>query len=140
VGDGSRLEACKRLVHPEWREEVLFLGRRSDVPDILGAADVFLFPSDYPEGASNALMEAMAAGLPCIFNNVPQNSQLIEDDVEGIGYDASVESLALAVRKWQMLPDRGQMLGLRAKERIRRNNSVENCIALHLTAITHAAS
>jgi glycosyltransferase involved in cell wall biosynthesis len=140
VGDGSRLEACKQLLRPELREEVIFLGRRSDVSDLLEAADVFLFPSDYPEGASNALMEAMAAGLPCIFNNVEQNRQLIEDGVEGIGYEASAESLVLAITKWQMLPDRGRALGLRARKRIIRDNSVENCVALHLAAITQAGS
>lgn len=47
---------------------VLFLGSRSDVPDLLQAGDVFVFPSLY-EGFPGAVLEAEAAGLPCIISN-----------------------------------------------------------------------
>lgn len=47
---------------------VICLGVRSDVPTILQAADVFLLPSLY-EGLPIALLEAQAAGLPCVVSD-----------------------------------------------------------------------
>ena len=46
-------------------EDVLFLGYRTDVKDLLMAMDVFLFPSLF-EGFPVALVEAQSLGLPCI--------------------------------------------------------------------------
>ncbi len=48
--------------------QVRFLGERSDVPRLLHAMDVFVFPSLY-EGLGRALLEAQAVGLPCIAAN-----------------------------------------------------------------------
>ena len=55
---------------------VRFLGFRRDVPALLHAADVFLFPS-FQEGLPVSLMEAMAAGLPCVVSRVRGSSDLI---------------------------------------------------------------
>ncbi len=46
---------------------VLFLGLRNDVPRILNAFDVFVFPSLY-EGMPNTVIEAQATGLPCLIS------------------------------------------------------------------------
>lgn len=66
VGDGPQRpqleEACRDA---NLRAQVTFAGRRSDVPNILGAADLFVLPSRW-EGMPNALLEAMAAGLPVV--------------------------------------------------------------------------
>ena len=56
------------------------LGYRRDVPELLAAADLFVFPS-YREGLSVALMEAMANGLPCAVSRIRGNTDLI--DAEG---------------------------------------------------------
>ena len=47
---------------------VQFLGLRSDVPELLQAGDVFVFPSRY-EGFPGAVLEAQAAGLPCLISD-----------------------------------------------------------------------
>lgn len=55
----------------KWAEElqledaVIFAGRRFDIPQLLSAMDVFVFPSLY-EGMPNAVVEAQATGLPCV--------------------------------------------------------------------------
>lgn len=64
VGDGDGMgemkEMAKRL---RMEKDVLFLGSRSDIPDLLQAMDLFLFPSKY-EGLGIVAIEAQAAGLP----------------------------------------------------------------------------
>lgn len=57
-------------------ERVRFLGFRRDVPALLAASDVFLFPS-YQEGLPVSLMEAMAAGLACVASRVRGNADLL---------------------------------------------------------------
>lgn len=47
---------------------VVFLGSRDDVPRLLQAADVFVFPSLF-EGLPGAVVEAQACGLPCLLSN-----------------------------------------------------------------------
>lgn len=49
------------------RDKVVFLGVRSDIPDLLMAMDLFVFPSKW-EGLGIAVIEAQASGLPCILS------------------------------------------------------------------------
>jgi glycosyltransferase involved in cell wall biosynthesis len=53
------------------------LGYRTDVVELLNAADIFALPS-FREGLSVALMEAMAAGLPCVASDIRGNQDLID--------------------------------------------------------------
>lgn len=59
-------------------EKVKLLGFRTDVSEILRACDCFVFPS-FREGLSVSLMEAMAAGLPCIASRIRGNVDLLPD-------------------------------------------------------------
>ncbi len=62
--------------------QVRFLGVRSDIPDLMQAMDVFVFPSLY-EGLPVAMVEAQAAGLPCLISDkVPPECILTKDLVE----------------------------------------------------------
>ena len=64
-------------------DRVRFLGPRSDIPEILGAADVFVLSSDY-EGSPLSIMEAMAAGKPVISTAVGGVPELVEDGRSGL--------------------------------------------------------
>lgn len=48
--------------------DIMFLGARNDIPELLQAGDVFVFPSFY-EGFPVAVLEAQAADLPCVISN-----------------------------------------------------------------------
>lgn len=61
-------------------DQVLFLGSRSDVNDLLQAGDVFLFPSIY-EGFPGAVLEAEASGLPCIISDTITEEVCLVDNV-----------------------------------------------------------
>ena len=49
-------------------DRIIFTGVRSDVPALLSAMDVFVFPSLY-EGMPNTVIEAQATGLPCVISD-----------------------------------------------------------------------
>jgi len=102
VGDGGTF----RNVEPQLRhqvavlglrERVHFIGRVQNVLDFLLTADLFVLPSS-TEGMSNALLEAMAAGLPVVATRIPGNVGLINEDENGLLIEKlDVEGLASAI-------------------------------------------
>lgn len=78
VGDGKS-EIEDKVKKLGLKDKVFFLGGRNDIPDVLQALDVFVFPSLY-EGLGIAAVEAQAAGLPCILSDqIPQECRLTEN-------------------------------------------------------------
>jgi glycosyltransferase involved in cell wall biosynthesis len=69
---------------------IIFAGTRSDIPRLMvGAMDVFFLPSLY-EGLGLVLVEAQAAGLPCIFSDVvPEEADLVKPLVRRISLSKS---------------------------------------------------
>lgn len=64
-------------------DSVEFLGLRHDIPDLLRQSWGFVLPSRW-EGMPNALLEAMACGLPCVATRVSGSEDLINDGVNGL--------------------------------------------------------
>lgn len=78
-------------------KNVHFLGYRTDVSQLLKSCDVFVIPS-YREGLSRSMIEAMAAGLPCIASKIRGNVDLIEDGKGGYLCDIDdVDGFAKAI-------------------------------------------
>ena len=72
------------------KEKVNFLGVRDDVPELLNLFDVFLFPSLF-EGLGIALIEAQAAGLPCITSDAIVDEAIVTEYVKKISLNSSVD-------------------------------------------------
>jgi glycosyltransferase involved in cell wall biosynthesis len=84
VGEGERRPAFQRLAQEVGVEnQVLFLGPRQDVPEILSCCDIGL-SSSTAEGFPNAVLEYLAAGLPTIATAVGGSLELIANGVTGL--------------------------------------------------------
>lgn len=64
------------------------LGYRTDIVELLNTADLYVFPSKR-EGLSVALMEAMAAGLPCVASKIRGNVDLIDEGKGGYLFEST---------------------------------------------------
>lgn len=104
---------------------VKFLGRRSDIGDLLEIADVFVFPSFF-EGLPVALIEAMSKGVPCIASDLDVFREVITDNTNGILVNpASAEQLANKMLQLQADNELRKRLGNAAHEHVRARFSVE---------------
>ncbi|MEM6750628.1 MAG: glycosyltransferase, partial [Planctomycetota bacterium] len=84
IGDGPERTNLEALTHELGADDaVRFYGVRSDVADLLPAADVFAL-SSLSEGVSLTLLEAMAAGLPIAATDVGGNPEVVEHGQTGL--------------------------------------------------------
>ncbi len=119
VGDGRCEDEIKAQVKKCGIENsVHFLGRRKDVPEILRAFDVFVMPS-IAEGIPRALLEAMAAGIPCIGTNAGGIPETLGDNEFGAVVPAAdsgkfAETMSLLAKDSQQR----QMLADKAKQKV----------------------
>lgn len=67
TADGLQKKAIEKVKEYNLSDRVYFLGNKDDVNELLQAADVFCFPSLF-EGLPGAVLEAQAAGLPCVIS------------------------------------------------------------------------
>jgi glycosyltransferase involved in cell wall biosynthesis len=70
-------------VNKEFRDKVIFLGHRDDIPRVLKTIDLFVFPS-YLEGLGHSLLEAMAMERPVAVSDIPTFREFIKDSENGI--------------------------------------------------------
>lgn len=117
VGDGPSRIALKELAH-EKDVSVHFAGAvaHDEIPAILQTADVFVLPS-LNEGMSNAVLEAMACGLPVVVTDVGGSTEL----VEGNGYivpKGNVLKLREAIQEYVQNPGLVSEHGRCSRERV----------------------
>ena len=100
VGDGELKEQFEeKAIQLGIRDSIVFTGIRSDIPALLSAMDVFVFPSLY-EGMPNTVIEAQATGLPCVISDTITREANIADLVEYLPLTASAEHWAqIAIQK-----------------------------------------
>lgn len=83
-GEGILRTELENLVKEKGLENDVFLpGAVSDIQEKEANAEIFVLSSDF-EGMSNALMEAMAIGLPCITTDCAGSDELIENKKNGL--------------------------------------------------------
>lgn len=108
AGLGSRFHLHGRVEHPA---------------DWLPAFDVFMNTSSF-EGASNAIIEAMAARIPVIATRVGGTPELIDDGEDGLLADMNdVPALTAAVRRLAADPELRRRIGAAARTRVERDHT-----------------
>ncbi len=115
------------------RAYVLATGKRTDVPSLLGLADVFAFPTEYREGVPRALLEAGLAALPIVATRMPGCTDVVRDGESGWLVPPRAPA-AMADRILDMLRDRpaARAMGSHAATLVRRE------FGLDLTAARYA--
>lgn len=86
IGANETLELKQLCTELCIEEDVSFLGMRSDIPALLQACDVFLFPST-SEGLPLSVIEAQASGLPVIMSDVITDELIATDSVSMVSLD-----------------------------------------------------
>ena len=122
VGEGVLTEQLRRQAEALGIDRrIHFLGLRDDIPDVLGAMDVFVLSSDW-EGHPLSIIEAMAAGLPIVSTRVGGVPEMIEDGKHGLivpvgDFEALSKSMRFLENNREARKSLGTAGALRAKER-----------------------
>jgi glycosyltransferase involved in cell wall biosynthesis len=130
IGDGVLRENLLQQTREAGLEDrVHFLGVRTDLPDLYATMSVYAHPA-YFEGMPNAVMEAMAAGVPVVATAVDGTRELIRDGETGWLVPAG-DAAALAERLALVLGDPGtaDAVGSSGAAFVRENFSVERMVA-----------
>ena len=98
VGDGElRPQIELEIESLGIKDKVTILNARNDVPRILKALDVFIFPSLY-EGLGIVLIEAQKMGIPCVISNAIPQEAVISNLVNRMGENATPLDYAQALK------------------------------------------
>ena len=126
AGEGAERPALEALAREHGaHDRVLLPGFRSDLPDLLAAADVAVFPSRF-EGSPLSVMECMAAGSAIVATRVGGVPELLEDGVHALLVPPE-NPAALADAVLRVAGDGALQaeLGARARERQQREFAID---------------
>ena len=104
---------------------VLKLGERDDVSELLSASDLFILTSKYGEGFSNAISEAMSSELPVISTDTGDTKTIL-GNIGSIYTIGSVRSLSDQISHYTNYDKENlKKIGTKSRERIENNFSLE---------------
>ena len=120
VGDGPDLPRYRELA--DTHETLITVGWRDDLADLIGASDIGVLATSF-EAAPYFLLQAMAAGLPCVATDIPATREIL--GATGVVVPSVAASLRIAVEALAADPSRRSELGAAARERIREHYSMD---------------
>ena len=124
VGDGPHLDALRAMLEKYGLEDrVHFMGweAANDVKLEYARANLFLHPSRH-EGMPNAVLEAMASGLPVIATRIAGNEELVLDTITGLLVpNEDPAALGIALRQLLVETDRRHEMGMAARRRVEQS-------------------
>lgn len=118
VGGGDRTPWIRSLRHKGVGSSVHFTGHQKDLSQTYRTAGIFVLPSRV-EGMSNALLEAMSWGLPCVVSDIPGNRSVIDHEVDGLIVPVNnASALAEAILRLLNNSEIRSSLGYQARKKI----------------------
>ena len=136
VGDGELMSEMKNLACDLGiNDNILFLGFRDDLPEILRILDIYVLTSQW-EGLGRSLTEAMYVGCPVIATGVEGVPELVQNGETGVLVPVN-DPVALSKEIIEMLLDRamrkrlGRMARLRINQSFKANIMVKNIDELY---------
>jgi glycosyltransferase involved in cell wall biosynthesis len=129
VGEGALREQLEQQAkHLGLAGQVHFLGLRSDIPEVLGAMDVFVLSSDY-EGSPLSVIEAMASGLPIVSTAAGGVPDLFRIGREGFMVPpGDVQGLSEAMAFLMGNREARESMGMAAARRAKENFDVSTMV------------
>lgn len=126
--DGIGAELRRQAEALKVADNIMWLGERTDVGDLLSASDIFVLPS-HQEGFSNALLEAMAGGVPAITTAVGGNLDAVVDGETGLLVPPTDPgALAAAISRLAKDPSLRERFADAARRRVVQRFSLEACV------------
>ena len=129
AGDGPQMEVLQSLAKELGIDQrVTFLGwqSREQLMNCYQEANVFLFPSRH-EGMPNAMLEAMASGLPVVASCIAGSEELVVDGKTGyLVASEDVEALREALKTILTSPTLRQQMGSASRQHAEENYSWES--------------
>jgi GalNAc-alpha-(1->4)-GalNAc-alpha-(1->3)-diNAcBac-PP-undecaprenol alpha-1,4-N-acetyl-D-galactosaminyltransferase len=126
VGDGPLSSRLKNQIEKDGLQDVvLLMGQSQQIPQLLASSDLFLFTSKH-EGFGIAIVEAMAAGLPCVLYDLPVLKE-IDPNREAFRVipNGKVDLAVDAIIELAENPDKRAQLGSQAKQLVSERFSIE---------------
>lgn len=129
VGDGPErpaIEAKCRELNVE--RQVILLGSRSDIPELLAACDLFALTSKN-EASPVSILEAMSVELPIVAPRVGSIPQAVDQGINGLLYPASdLAAVTESLRQLLASGDQMRQMGKSAREKAIRYGSLETMV------------
>lgn len=141
VGDGPLRAVLEREARELGISDRVYLaGRQVDVENWLRAFDVFVLPS-LSEGMSNAVLEAMAVGLPVVCRDLAAHREVIEPGIHGVLLDPCDEdALAGTLTDLVASMERRRELACNARIHVQERFTLDRMISLHAELYSRAVS
>ena len=128
IGAGDDTE-YKKMVASKNKENILFLGKQSNVENIMNICDIGVL-STYTEGISNALLEFAALGKPVVTNFGGGNIELVRQGETGyLVNQKSPDKLAEKIELLLYDEDKRMEFGRKGKEMVAQQFSIEKMIS-----------
>lgn len=122
--DEHNRELCDLALQYDLRDELMLLGRRNDISELLSAADCYI-SSSLGESFSNSIGEAMACALPCIVTDVGDSKQIVGETNDVVKAKDS-KGLAEAICKFLEKPE--SLRNFNSRNRVIENFDIQKVV------------
>jgi glycosyltransferase involved in cell wall biosynthesis len=130
AGEGHYRKTLESMAdHLGIADQVLFLGKRSDIQAVIAASDIVVVPSVWEEAFGLIIAEAMACARPIIASNIGGIPELIETGISGITVKpGDAEELAKALDRLIENPGLRQFMGQAGLQKATREFELGNYV------------